>query len=79
MLTGAGAIDIGSRRLATRATAMISTIGSLGAVAQEIAISLYYTPERGLGVVFAMRFGSAVLAALFCAALVGRNRRGKGI
>jgi sugar phosphate permease len=79
LLTGAGAIDIGSRRLATFAAAFISGIGSLGAVVQEFAISRQYKPGEGLGVVFAMLFGSAVLAAVFCAALVWRNRRGKGI
>jgi OPA family sugar phosphate sensor protein UhpC-like MFS transporter len=76
LLTGAGAIDIGSRRLATFATAVISGVGSLGAVVQEFAISRNYKPGEGLGVVFAMLFGSAVLAALFCGALVWRNRRG---
>lgn len=47
--------------------------------AREFAISRQYKPGEGLGVVFAMLFGSAVLAAVFCAALVWRNRRGKGI
>jgi sugar phosphate permease len=79
LLTGAGAIDIGSRRLATFAAAFISGIGSLGAVVQEFAISRQYKAGEGLGVVFAMLFGSAVLSAVFCAALVWRNRRGKGI
>jgi sugar phosphate permease len=79
LLTGAGAIDIGNRRQATFAAAFISGIGSLDAVVQELAISRHYRPGEGLGVVFAMLFGSAVLAAAFCAALVRRNRRGKGI
>jgi sugar phosphate permease len=79
LLTGAGAIDIGNRRQATFAAAFISGIGSLGAVVQEFAISRQYKPGEGLDVVFAMLFGSAVLAAAFCAALVWRNRRGKGI
>lgn len=79
LLTGAGAIDIGSRRLATFATAMISGFGSFGAVVQEFAISRNYKVEHGLGPVFAMLFVSAVLATAFCAALVWRNRRGKGI
>jgi hypothetical protein len=48
-------------------------------VVQEFAISRQYKAGEGLGVVFAMRFGSAVLSAVFCAALVWRNRRGKGI
>jgi sugar phosphate permease len=79
LLTGAGAIDIGSRRMATFAAAFMSGIGSLGAVVQEFAISRQYKPGEGLGVVFAMLFCSAVLAAAFCAVLVWRNRRGKGI
>jgi OPA family sugar phosphate sensor protein UhpC-like MFS transporter len=79
LLTGAGAIDIGNRRQATFAAAFISGIGSLGAVVQEFAISRQYRPGEGLGVVFTMLFCSAVLAAAFCAALVWRNRHGKGI
>ena len=55
---------------------MISGLGSLGAVVQEFAISRNYQPGEGLGVVFAMLFGSAALASVFCAALVWRNRRG---
>jgi len=80
LLTGAGAMDIGGRRHATFATAMISTFGSIGAAFQEIVISRAYKPENGLGPIFAMLFGSAALGTLFCAALVIRNRRGgKGI
>ncbi len=77
LLTGAGAMDIGSRRLATFAAATISGFGSLGAVLQELVISRMYKPsEDGLGPIFAMLFGSAVMATLFCAVLVIRNRRG---
>jgi sugar phosphate permease len=81
ILTGVGAMDIGNRRLATFAAAMISGFGSLGAVAQELVIGHLYKAERdGLGPIFAMLFTSAALAAAFCAVLVYRNRRGgKGI
>lgn len=81
LLTGAGAIDIGSRRLATFAAAAISGFGSLGAVVQELLISRVYSPTLdGLVPIFAMLFGSAALAASFCGILVWRNRRGgKGI
>jgi OPA family glycerol-3-phosphate transporter-like MFS transporter len=80
LLSGAGAMDIGGRRHATFATAMISTFGSTGAAFQEIVISRAYKPEAGLGPIFAMLFGSAAIGTLFCAALVIRNRRGgKGI
>lgn len=78
LLTGAGAMDIGGRRAATFATAMISGFGSLGPVVQELVISKLYDP-KDLGPVYALLFGSAIAAALFCAALVWRNRRGRGI
>jgi len=81
LLTGAGAMDIGNRRLATFTAATISGFGSMGAVAQEILIGHIYKPGAGgLGPVFGMLFTSAALAAAFCGALVYRNRRGgKGI
>jgi OPA family sugar phosphate sensor protein UhpC-like MFS transporter len=75
LLTGAGAMDIGGRRAATFATAVISGFGSMGPVVQELVISKLYDP-KDLGPVYALLFGSAALAALFCAALVWRNRRG---
>lgn len=77
LLTGAGAMDIGSRRLATFAAATISGFGSLGAVAQELLIGHLYKPAQGgLGPIFAMLFTSAVMAAVFCGVLVYRNWRG---
>ena len=77
LLTGAGAMDIGSRRLATYAAATISGFGSMGAVVQELVISRMYNPRQdGLAVIFATLFGSAAAAAVFCGALVWRNRRG---
>lgn len=80
LLTGAGAMDIGSRRLATFAAATISGFGSVGAVVQELVISRMYDPKSGLGPIFATLFGSAAMAMLFCGILVWRNRRGgKGI
>ena len=80
LLTGAGAMDIGSRRLATFAAATISGFGSIGAAVQELVISRMYSPKSGLGPVFALLFGSAAMAMLFCGVLVWRNRQGgKGI
>jgi len=77
LLTGAGAMDIGSRRAALFAAAMISGFGSTGAALQEIAIGQLYSPSRdGLLPIFVLLFGSAVLGAAFCAALVVRNKRG---
>jgi sugar phosphate permease len=77
LLTGAGAIDIGGRRSATFAAAVISGFGSVGPVVQELVIGRMYDAKQGdLGPVFELIFGCAALATLFCAALVWRNRKG---
>ena len=77
ILTSAGAIDIGNRKAATFAAATISGVGSLGAIVQELVIARMYDAKHGdLGPVFKLLFGSAALAAAFCAALVWRDRRG---
>ncbi len=76
LLSGAGAIDIGGRHRATFAAAFISGIGSSGAVVQELAIGKAYIKGGSLAPVFGMLLGGCVLSALFCAALVWRNRRG---
>ena len=80
LLTSAGAIDIGSRRAATFTTAIISGFGSMGAVVQELVIARTYDSKHGsLGPVFELLFGSAALASIFCAILVWRDRRGRGV
>ncbi|MEZ4366667.1 MAG: MFS transporter [Kofleriaceae bacterium] len=77
LLTGAGAMDIGGRRAATFAAAIISGFGSLGPIVQELVIARMYDGKGGdLGPVFELLFGSAAMATLFCAILVWRNRRG---
>ncbi len=77
LLTGAGAMDIGNARSATFAAAMISGVGSLGPIVQELVIGRMYDAKGGdLAPVFALLFGSAVAAACFGGGLVWRNRRG---
>jgi OPA family sugar phosphate sensor protein UhpC-like MFS transporter len=81
LLTSAGAMDIGNRRSATFAAAMISGFGSLGAVVQELVIARLYDAKHGaLGPVFVLIFGSAALACAFCGGLLWRDlRSGRGI
>ena len=81
LLSGAGAMDVGSRRVAVRATAIICGFGALGPIVQEVIIPRVYNQKHaGLGPVFVILFVTAALAAAFCAALVARNRKGgKGI
>ena len=77
LLTGAGAMDIGGRRAATFATAVISGFGSLGPIVQEVVIGRLYNAKSGdLTLILALLCASAVAAALFCGALVWRNQRG---
>jgi sugar phosphate permease len=80
LLTGAGAIDIGGRKAAVFATAVISGFGSIGPVIQEVVIGRMYDTKKGeLGPIFELLFTCAALATIFCAVLVWRNRGGKGV
>lgn len=77
LLTGAGAMDIGSRRAATLAAGIISGIGSCGPVVQELVIARMLDTKGGdLGPVFLLLLGSAVAASAILAVVVLRNRLG---
>jgi sugar phosphate permease len=76
LLTGAGAMDVGSRRAATFVAATISGFGSLGPIVQELVIGkLYDTGGGDLSGVFLLLFGSAICAAGFCGVLAWRERK----
>jgi OPA family sugar phosphate sensor protein UhpC-like MFS transporter len=77
LLTGAGAMDIGSRRAATFAAAIISGFGSLGPIVQELVIGRLYDNSHGdLTAVFGLLLVSAVCALGTMVVAVVRNRRG---
>ncbi len=77
LLTGAGAMDIGSRRAATFAAGIISGFGSLGPIVQELVIGRLYDNNRGdLTAVFGLLLFSAVCALTTMAVAVWRNRNG---
>jgi MFS transporter, OPA family, glycerol-3-phosphate transporter len=77
LLTGAGAMDIGSRRGATLAAGIISGIGSLGPIVQELVIGKLYDQEGGdLGPIFLLLLGSALVATLIMTIAVVRNAKG---
>lgn len=79
LLSGAGAMDIGSRKVALYATAIIATFGALGPIVQEVVIPRIYN-AKDLGLIFVMLFVSSIMGAVFCFLLVLRNRKGgKGI
>lgn len=80
LLTGAGAMDIGRGRQATLAAGLISGIGSMGPIVQELVVGRLYDAKGGeLGPVFALLFGSSIAAALFCVALVRRGKTARAI
>lgn len=78
LLSGAGAMDVGSRKTAMFATATIAMFGALGPIVQEVVIPRFYKQDD-LTVVFVILFVSALMGSVFCGLLVWRNRQGKGI
>jgi sugar phosphate permease len=77
LLSGAGAMDVGSRKSTTVAAAIISGFGSLGPIVQELVIGRLYDKGGGnLTPIFALLLASSVGALLTMVVAVGRNRRG---
>jgi len=77
LLSGAGAMDVGSRKGATVAAAIISGFGSVGPIVQELVIGRLYDKNGGnLTPIFALLLASSVVALLTMVVAVWRNRRG---
>ena len=78
LMTGAGAMDIGSRRGATFVAGVINGMGSVGSVVQELAIGKMYDDSGGdLGPIFGLLMGAAVGATVLIGVVVLRNRMGR--
>lgn len=77
LLSGAGAIEIGSRRTAVTAAAIINGTGQLGAVVQEQLVPRLYDESTGdLTPVFLMLVIAALTSLLAVGIVLWRNRRG---
>ncbi len=77
LMTGAAAMDVGSRRGAVAAAGIISGIGSLGPVVQELVIGKMYDSKSGdLTGIFLMLLVSAAGALVALGVMLLRNRRG---
>jgi len=75
LLTGAGAIDIGTKEKAALAAGIINGMGSIGSVLQDILIGdLYKRYEGALEPVFGLLLGSAVFALIIMVFVMMRNR-----
>ncbi len=78
LMTGAGAVDVGSRRHAVLAAGVINGCGSLGPIVQELVIGRMYDTSGGdLGPILGLLVGSAVMSLAFMGLLLLRNRAGK--
>jgi len=75
LMSGAGAMDVGSRRQAVAAAGVINGMGSAGSVLQDIVLGSVLETS-GSGTVFAILLASALCALACLGALLVRNRRG---
>jgi sugar phosphate permease len=80
LMTGAGAIEVGSRQKAVLSVGVINGMGSIGSVAQEIVFKRALKVDSGGHVdpiiIFSFLFGCSVCAALCLVVLLWRNRSG---
>lgn len=77
LMTGAGAMDIGSRRRAALAAGIINGMGSFGSVVQDIVIGKSYVSNAGnLATILGMLLAAALGATLMMGVIVLRNRSG---
>ncbi len=77
LLTGAGAIDIGTIRYATTVAGVINGMGSLGSVVQETVVArTYVASAHHVAPVFGLLFGASLVALFSIALVLWRNRRG---
>ena len=78
LMSGAGAMDIGSRRGAVMAAAVINGMGSVGSVVQELVIGrLYDTGKGDLGPIFLLLLAASAAAAFLIGVVWVRNKLGK--
>ena len=77
LMTGAGAMDIGSKRGAIMAAGIINGLGSIGSVAQELIIGgLYKSGGGDLSPILTLLLGAAALATATLSIVLVRNRMG---
>ena len=80
LMTGAGAMDIGSKRGATFVAGVINGMGSVGSVVQELVIGKMYDDSEGeLGPIFGLLMAASIGATVLIGLVVLRNRRGKSV
>jgi sugar phosphate permease len=77
LLSGAGAVDLGSPRMAVAVAGIINGMGSAGAVVQELVVArLLDDAGNSMGPVFAVLWGASALSISALAVVLWRNKRG---
>jgi sugar phosphate permease len=78
LMSGAGAIDVGSRKYALVAAGVINGMGSCGSVVQDLLIgNLYKQNPDDLTPILMLLMGSACVAGVMILFLAQRTRAGK--
>lgn len=75
LMSGAAAIEVGSKRSAARAAGLINGMGAVGAVVQELVLGKMLA-SAGVAPVFATLVASSLCAAACLGVLLWRNRTG---
>jgi MFS transporter, OPA family, sugar phosphate sensor protein UhpC len=77
LLSGAGAVEVGSPRMAVATAGIINGMGSIGAVVQELVVSRLLEGNSGeTGPIFAILWGVSILSIVALGILLVRNHRG---
>lgn len=78
LLTGAGAIDVGSRRVALASAGVINGMGSVGSIVQETVVSRVWQRSDGdMAPVFLTLLAASVLSVAALGVVLWRNRQGR--
>lgn len=78
LMSGAGAMDIGSRRGAVLAAGVINGMGSIGSVVQELIIGRLYDSGSGnLGPIFLLLLAASAAATVAIGVVWARNKLGR--
>lgn len=78
LMTGAGAMDLGSKKHTALAAGVISGFGSMGSVVQELVIAKRYDADKGdLGAIFGILLAASAASMFMMSVIVARNKLGK--
>jgi OPA family sugar phosphate sensor protein UhpC-like MFS transporter len=77
LMSGAAAIEVGSRRTALLAAGIVNGMGSVGAVAQELLVGHMFSNKADVTPIFVTLFVAALASIAGMAVILWRNRRGQ--